>query len=210
MKFDRYFIRTHFFLGSLPQRCRTQKLKSDRPYRVTLLYIIYWTSIRAIREFSKSPDKSKQESDKLLLYALDAAKYALELDPDHWAANKWYGILLGDTADIEGIQKLLECSEAIKFHFEKSIENFKDPTTIYCLGMWHFRFTDLPWHRRKLAALYFGVKIPDSTYEDALRKILLNISNLLLYLSQEAKRLCCAYMRTSSLRKIWAKPTFLN
>jgi hypothetical protein len=36
--FARDFIRTHFFLGSLPQRFRTQKLKSDRPYRVTLLY----------------------------------------------------------------------------------------------------------------------------------------------------------------------------
>ena len=71
-------------------------------------------------------------------------------------------------AEIEGTQKLLEASPRIKEHFEKSISLHKDPTTIYCLGMWHFKFTELSWYKRQAAALYFSVNVPTSTYEIAL------------------------------------------
>ena len=109
-----------------------------------------------------------KQKNQLLYEAMEAAKYALELDDQHWAAHKWVGILLGDIGEIEGTQKLLELSPEIKYHFEKSISLYPDPTTIYCLGVWHFKFAELLWYKRKAAEIYFGVGVPNSTYQTAL------------------------------------------
>ena len=52
-------------------------------------------------------------------------------------------------------------------HFEKSIKIHPDPTTIYCLGVWHYEFSDLPWYQRKAAEIIFA-KVPESDFETAL------------------------------------------
>lgn len=129
---------------------------------------IQWRRARALREYAKIEGKNKKTKESLIREALSAAKYALELDSNHWAAHKWYGIMLGDVSELEGTQQLLESSPQIKHHFEQSINLHHDPTTIYCLGVWHFRFTELPWYKRKAASIYFGVDVPISTYNDAL------------------------------------------
>ena len=52
-------------------------------------------------------------------------------------------------------------------HFEESIKIHPDPTTIYCLGVWHFKFSDLPWYQRQAAEIFFA-KVPKSDFETAL------------------------------------------
>lgn len=52
-------------------------------------------------------------------------------------------------------------------HFEKSIKIHPDPTTIYCLGVWHYKFSDLPWYQRQAAEIIFA-KVPKTDFETAL------------------------------------------
>ena len=130
---------------------------------------IQWRRARALREYANIQGATDARNRATLLRrALSAAEFALSLDGEHWAAHKWYAIMLGDVAELDGNQKLLEVSFKIKEHFERSIQLHPDPTTMYCIGIWHFRFTELSWLKRKAAALYYNVEVPVSSYEVAL------------------------------------------
>lgn len=127
---------------------------------------IQWRLSRALREKSNS-EKDTKIRIEVLTEALRIAELSLELKENNWAAHKWIGIILGDLKGLEGTKPLLECSPLIKHHFEESIKIHRDPTTIYCLGVWHFKFSDLPWYQRQAAELLFAA-VPKSNFETAL------------------------------------------
>ena len=91
--------------------------------------------------------------------------------------------MLGKVSAIDGTKQQLIISPKIKVrcvlsfflaklpqeHLEKSIEiNENDPTTIYCLGVWHFEFADLGTMTRKLASTLLAA-VPESDYQTALK-----------------------------------------
>lgn len=153
---------------------------------------IQWRLARAMREYSiKFPDQAKD----LIPQAYAAAKRAVELDDDNWAAHKWCGILLGDFSELQGTGKFLEASLEIKKHFEESVNQFKDSTTMYCLGMWHFRFTELSWYKRKIAAAYYRVSVPPSSYVEALDWFLKAEENENMFYDKNHLMIARCYMR---------------
>jgi len=127
---------------------------------------IQWRMSRALRELSNR-EKNLKVKQKLLEDALKIAELSLDLKHNNWAAHKWIGIILGDLKGLQGTKALLEASPQIKTHFEKSIKIHPDPTTIYCLGVWHYKFSDLPWYQRQAAEIIFA-KVPESDFETAL------------------------------------------
>jgi len=135
---------------------------------------ILWRKARAFRLYAlndakRDKDLGKTKINNLLIDAYNFSDLALKNDSSNWAAHKWYGITLGDKAELEGSKSQLLTSISIKEHFEKAIElNGNDATTIHSLGLWHYTFADMSWMMRNLASTIFA-KVPDSSYEEALK-----------------------------------------
>lgn len=115
----------------------------------------------------------------MIKIAYQAAKEAISGNKlQNCNLHKWYGIIIGEYYSEDYFQ-LLKSAEDIKYHFEESIKlSNADPTVMYCLGMWHFRFAALPEYQRRLFQFYINfIKaesfvIPRSTYETALNVFL--------------------------------------
>ncbi|CAG5094407.1 Oidioi.mRNA.OKI2018_I69.XSR.g13529.t1.cds [Oikopleura dioica] len=113
---------------------------------------VQWRLARAFREYAL---KFPSEAKKLIPLAYEAAARAVELEPNNWAAHKWMGILLSDFAEQQGTRTLLQESLRIKSTLS---------------GAYRF-ITTLPrlsWYKRKIAAAYYRVAVPQASYEEAL------------------------------------------
>jgi len=130
---------------------------------------IQWRFARASKDLAEKNQSDKKKYEEYMRMGLKAAETALEADPNSSYSHKWMGIMLGKVSAIDGTKQQLIISPKIKEHLEKSIEiNENDPTTIYCLGVWHFEFADLGTMTRKLASTLLAA-VPESDYETALK-----------------------------------------
>jgi len=133
---------------------------------------IYWRLARVSREMANLDGTNKDQNKAFMYEGFEYAKKSLELDPENWAANKWYAILLDLTGRFEGIKQRIKNSFVMKEHFLKAVAiNPKDATTIHALGVWCFEVSDMSWLQRKAAAALFAAP-PESTYEEALNYLL--------------------------------------
>lgn len=129
---------------------------------------LLWRLARAARDYAtKDPSVSRNQKKELHYEALEYAKLALEVDKEHFASHKWFAITLGDVGDYEGIKTKISNAFKIQEHLERAIKlNPTDATTIYCLGMWHWMFANMPGWQRRIASYVFATP-PSSSYKEA-------------------------------------------
>lgn len=128
-------------------------------------YEIQWRLARAIYSLSKTEEAKKKE---LVDEAFNYAKRALELNDNHFAAHKWYAVLLDTKSGLEGTKQRVQQLENFQKHLQKALElNPKDATTWYILGEFYYGLADLNWMTRKVVQVVFA-NPPSATFEQAL------------------------------------------
>lgn len=127
---------------------------------------ILWRLSRALYKMSLSA--TDVEAKKMVFEAHDSIASALEIDENHWAAQKWMAIILDAKSGYEGMKSRINQLHNVKKHMLKASElNPADATTLYLIGNWCYQISDLTWYQRKIASAIFG-KPPSSSYEEAL------------------------------------------
>eukprot|EP01134_Creolimax_fragrantissima_P001986 CFRG1986T1 len=139
-----------------------QKLMETTPNDAETL----WRFARACHDMAT--ETTDKEAKKTFVYSgHDAAKKALEIDPNNFACHKWFAITLSSIGDYEGTKSTINNAFTVREHFEKALAlKSDDATTSHLLGLWHFTIADMPWYTRKVAATLFASP-PESTYEAA-------------------------------------------
>jgi len=131
---------------------------------------ISWRLSRACRELSVQAKKQGNAAVERSYVgeALSHAATALALDPDNFAAHKWYAISLSLSSSFEGTKAVIQKSFTIKEHFEAAVRlGSHDPTSRHLLGIWYFEVASLSWTKRKLAAAIYASP-PSGSHLDAL------------------------------------------
>ncbi|XP_076289087.1 regulator of microtubule dynamics protein 1 isoform X1 [Lasioglossum baleicum] len=128
---------------------------------------ILWRLSRALYKMSETA--TDVEGKKMVYEAYDVLSNALQIKEDHWAIHKWMSVILNSKSSYEGMKVQIRELYNVKTHMLRAIElNPKDATTIYMLGTWCYRVSDLAWYQRKIAAVIFG-EPPTSSFEEALK-----------------------------------------
>ncbi|XP_076645396.1 regulator of microtubule dynamics protein 1 isoform X2 [Halictus rubicundus] len=131
---------------------------------------ILWRLSRALYKMSETA--TEVEGKKMVYEAYDLITTALKIKEDHWAIHKWMSVILNSKSSFEGMKVQIRELYNVKNHMLRAIElNPKDATTIYMLGTWCYRVSDLAWYQRKIAAVIFG-EPPTSSFEEALKYFL--------------------------------------
>ncbi|XP_063238371.1 regulator of microtubule dynamics protein 1-like isoform X1 [Bacillus rossius redtenbacheri] len=161
---------------------------------------VLWRICRALFSMSKQTD-DKELKKKHVFEAFETAQKALELDDNHYAAHKWYAILVDVRMSYDGIRARVNHLMIMKKHMLRAIElNPEDATTLYMLGFWCFSIADLPWYQRKIASAVFSDP-PTSTYEEALQYFLRAEEKDPNFYSQNLLMLGKTYLRMKNLEK---------
>uniref|UniRef100_A0A336MV80 Regulator of microtubule dynamics protein 1 n=1 Tax=Culicoides sonorensis TaxID=179676 RepID=A0A336MV80_CULSO len=128
-------------------------------------YEIQWRLARALYSLSKTDESKKKE---LVDEAFNYAKRALELNENHFAAHKWYAVLLDTKSGLEGTKQRVQSLENFQKHLQRALElNPQDATTWYILGEYYYGLADLNWMTRKVVQVVFA-NPPSATFEQAL------------------------------------------
>jgi tetratricopeptide (TPR) repeat protein len=165
--------------------------------------------VRISREYRHLMSDATNPEQKISLgsTAADYAKRAVALDPNDPEAQLALAVSYGKLEPFEGIRERLEASRVIKSAADKVIR--LDPRSDlgwHVLGRWHMAFAEVPPATRAMAQLAYG-KLPDSTYEDAIRcfekAIELNPNRLMHYI--ELGRVYADMGRTDDARNFIIK-----
>lgn len=128
---------------------------------------ILWRLCRAL--YNMSQTASEVESKKMIYEGYDLAVAALSIDENHYAVHKWMAVFLDAKSSHEGMKARITELLTVKNHMLRSSElNPKDATTLYMLGSWCYKISDLAWYQRKIASAVFGTP-PESSFEEALK-----------------------------------------
>ncbi|XP_055531126.1 regulator of microtubule dynamics protein 1-like [Wyeomyia smithii] len=128
---------------------------------------IQWRLARAIFFISKQTSNG-DEKEKFVRDAFEYAKKALELDEKNFGANKWYGAILSDKSNLDGVTERIKQLENVKKHFTIAKDiNPKDPGTLHMLGQFNFKLSEVNWVTRKLINSV-APNPPTASFEEAL------------------------------------------
>ena len=141
---------------------KLDKLLVSNPDDVEVL----WRVGRA--HFDIADQTDDEEIHKKHFYpGFEAAKKALELNPDSAPANHWYAVLIGKIGMLEGTKQKIINSYDVQKYALRAIE--LDPTydgTYHVMGRWHYELANLSWVERKVAGLVYSTP-PEGTFEEA-------------------------------------------
>ncbi|XP_047528593.1 regulator of microtubule dynamics protein 1-like [Vanessa atalanta] len=156
---------------------------------------IKWRVCRALYNMAKESKYNKKIRKELILQAYNVVAEELETNPDNFAVQKWYALILDAKSSNEGIQEKIEQLENVKKHMDLAVTlNPNDASLLHMLGEWCFQISELPWHQRKTADAVFA-PLPYSTYEDALEYYLRAEAAQPRFYSINLLRLGCCYLK---------------
>jgi hypothetical protein len=113
--------------------------------------------------------KDKENDKKYVLDALKHSKEAVDLSPESINCLKWYCAAAGRATSFVDTKERIRLGHQLKESLDKALSlSPKDYLLHYIHGRWCFEVSGLTVVERTLAPLFFG-KLPESTYEDALR-----------------------------------------
>jgi len=120
--------------------------------------------------FDIADQTEDEEVHKAHFYpGFEAAKEAVQIDPNSAKANHWYAVLIGKIGMLEGTkQKIINSYEVEEFGL-KAIE--LDPTydgSLHLLGRWHYELADLSWIERTVAKIVYETP-PKASFEESVK-----------------------------------------
>lgn len=128
---------------------------------------IQWRLARAVFFISKQTSNGDEKA-KLVRDAFEYAKKALELDANNFGANKWYGAILSEKSNLDGVTERIKQLENVKKHFTIAKDiNSTDPGILHMLGQFNFKLSEVNWVTRKLINSV-APNPPSASYEEAL------------------------------------------
>jgi tetratricopeptide (TPR) repeat protein len=145
--------------------------------------------IRMSREYRHLMSDAATPDQKLTLgsTALMYAKRAVSLEPADPEAHLAVAISCGKLQPLESSRERIAASQLIKESADKVIR--LDPNSDlgwHVLGRWHLALAEINSFQRALAQLTYGLKLPESSYEEAAhcfeKAIALNPSRLMHYI----------------------------
>jgi tetratricopeptide (TPR) repeat protein len=145
--------------------------------------------IRISREYRHLMSDAATPDQKLSLgsTALTYAKRAASLEPTDPEAQLAVAISCGKLQPLESSRERIAASRLIKESADKAIR--LDPSSDlgwHVLGRWHMALAEVNAFQRALVQLTYGLKLPDSTYEEAAhcfeKAIALNPARLMHYI----------------------------
>jgi tetratricopeptide (TPR) repeat protein len=166
--------------------------------------------VRISREYRHLMSDATKPDQKLSLgsIALKFAKRAATLDPTDPEAQLAVAISCGKLQPLESSRERIAASRLIKECADKAIQ--LDPGNDlgwHVLGRWHMALADVNAFERALVQLTYGLKLPESTYEEAARcfekAIELNPNRLMHYI--ELGRVYARMGRTDDARTFIVK-----
>ncbi len=166
--------------------------------------------VRISREYRHLMSDAATPDQKLSLgsTALTYAKRAASLQPTDPEAQLAVAISCGKLQPLESSRERIAASQLIKESADKVIH--LDPSSDlgwHVLGRWHMALAEVNSFQRALAQLTYGVKLPESTYEEAAhcfeKAIALNPARLMHYI--ELGRVYARLGRTDDARAFIAK-----
>ncbi|XP_058833286.1 regulator of microtubule dynamics protein 1-like [Topomyia yanbarensis] len=128
---------------------------------------VQWRLARAMFFVSKQTTNSDEKA-KFVREAFEYAKKAVELDANNFGANKWYGAILSEKSNLDGITERIKQLENVKKHFTiaKDISP-EDPGILHMLGQFNFKLSEVNWVTRKLINSVAS-NPPKASFEEAL------------------------------------------
>jgi tetratricopeptide (TPR) repeat protein len=145
--------------------------------------------VRISREYRHLMSDAPTPDQKLGLgsTALTYAKRAVSLEPTDPEAHLAVAISCGKLQPLESSRERIVASQLIKESADKVIR--LDPNSDlgwHVLGRWHMALAEVNSFQRALAQLTYGLKLPESTYEEAAhcfeKAIALNPARLMHYI----------------------------
>jgi tetratricopeptide (TPR) repeat protein len=145
--------------------------------------------VRISREYRHLMSDAATPDQKLTLggTALTYAKRAASLEPSDPEAQLAVAISCGKLQPLESSRERIAASQLIKESADKVIR--LDPNSDlgwHVLGRWHMALAEVNSFQRALAQLTYGLKLPESTYEEAAhcfeKAIALNPARLMHYI----------------------------
>ncbi len=97
----------------------------------------------------------------------EAAKQAVELNPNSARANHWYAVLIGKIGMLEGTEQKIINSYEVEKYAMRAIQ--LDPSydgTYHVMGRWHYELADLNWFERKIAGWVYETP-PEGSFSQA-------------------------------------------
>ncbi|XP_053688607.1 regulator of microtubule dynamics protein 1-like [Sabethes cyaneus] len=128
---------------------------------------IQWRLARAVFFVSKQTSNGDEKA-QLVRDAFEYAKKALELDANNFGANKWYGAILSEKSNLDGVTERIKQLENVKKHFTIAKDiNPTDPGILHMLGQFNFKLSEVNWVTRKLINSV-APNPPTASFEEAL------------------------------------------
>lgn len=128
---------------------------------------VQWRLARAVFFISKNTSNNDEKA-KFVREAFDFAKQALELDSTNFGANKWYGAILSEKSNLDGVTERIKQLENVKKHFTIAKDvNPSDPGIWHMLGQFNFKLSEVNWVTRKLINSVAS-NPPTASFEEAL------------------------------------------
>ena len=141
-----------------------EELSAEFPEDVEILWRL------AQVHFDIADQTEDEEVHKAHFYpGFEAAKEAVQIDPNSARANHWYAVLIGKIGMMEGTkQKIINSYEVEEFGL-KAIE--LDPSydgSLHLLGRWHYELADLSWIERTVAKIVYETP-PKASFEESIK-----------------------------------------
>lgn len=128
---------------------------------------VQWRLARAVFFISKQTN-NHDEKAKYVREAFGYADRAMELDGQNFGANKWYGAILSEKSNLDGVTERIKQLENVKKHFTAAKDcNPTDPGIWHMLGQFNFKLSEVNWVTRKLINSVAS-NAPTASFEEAL------------------------------------------
>lgn len=128
---------------------------------------VQWRLARAVFFISKQTNNNDEKA-KYVREAFGYAERALELDGQNFGANKWYGAILSEKSNLDGVTERIKQLENVKKHFTAAKDcNPTDPGIWHMLGQFNFKLSEVNWVTRKLINSVAS-NAPTASFEEAL------------------------------------------
>ncbi|XP_070511381.1 regulator of microtubule dynamics protein 1-like [Cardiocondyla obscurior] len=128
---------------------------------------ILWRISRAIYKMTEMIS-TDIDTRKLTFEGYDLLRTALDIQEDHYAVHKYMSLFLANKSALEGVKAQMKEAYNVKKHIQRALElKPDDPMLFHILGCWCYEVSNLPWYKRKIAAIIFG-EPPTSSFEEAL------------------------------------------
>jgi tetratricopeptide (TPR) repeat protein len=141
-----------------------EKLSSEFPEDVEVLWRL------AQVHFDIADQTEDEEVHKAHFYpGFEAAKEAVQIDPNSARSNHWYAVLIGKIGMLEGTKQKITNSYEVEKYGLKAIE--LDPTydgSLHLLGRWHYELADLSWIERTVAKIVYETP-PKASFEESVK-----------------------------------------